>query len=242
MTRFRYSVLFVSLGLVGGCVPLQFLDPSAGESATTAVPSNPFGSFSPGAVSQSSYTPATGEWTARVNAVGRTILAANPELGVKPLFGTIASPQPELFHQGTSLICITEGLVKMCKTDSELAALLCLELGRMMSEREARAAPQTRNPEPRPPIEVPIGNAGQVVAPETSRVGELLKYESERKRAAKRVAPPDPVALARTYLGRAGYPATALDGVGPLIDAADRNYAIEKQLKTSNPNGSWSPQ
>jgi len=165
MAQFRYLLLFASLGLVPGCVPLEFIDPSIRDQGPAAVPSNPFGTLAPnGTVTQTSYTPASGEWTGRVNNVGRKLIAANPQLGIKPLFGTIGSAQPELFHQGTSMIYVTEGLVKMCKTDDELAALLSLALGRMVADREALAPPETRNPEPRPPIVVPIGNAGQVSA------------------------------------------------------------------------------
>src|SRR5262249_39695897 len=76
---------------------------------------------------------------ARVDAGGRQLLAANPQVGAKPLFHTIGAPQPEVFHRGTSDVWVTEGLVRQCATDGQLAALLCLELGKMVAEREAAA-------------------------------------------------------------------------------------------------------
>src|SRR4051812_17171997 len=70
--------------------------------------------------------PASTEAAARVDAIGRRILAANPEVGARPLFRTVGSPQPEVFHRGTTDVFVTEGLVKQCPTDGQLAAILCL--------------------------------------------------------------------------------------------------------------------
>ena len=72
-------------------------------------------------------------------------------------------------------------------------------------------------------------------------LAELGKYENERKRAARRRPPPDPYALAAEYLQKAGYDKAALDAVAPLLEAADRNYLIEKQFKTPLNAPQWSP-
>ena len=44
-------------------------------------------------------------------------------------------------------VVITEGLVRQCTSDGQLAAVLCTELGRLVSEREALAPPSVRKPE-----------------------------------------------------------------------------------------------
>src|SRR5262249_51366335 len=139
-------------------------------------------------------------------------------------------------------IHITEGLVKRCKNDSELAALLCLELAKMVSERESLSAARRRDAEARPPIEVPVGGAGQPGGTDPVAPAGLGKYENDRKQAARRHLPPDPYALAAEYLEKAGYAKGGLEAVAPLLEAADRNYLIEKQFKGSPGNApQWSP-
>src|SRR5437867_4663009 len=128
------SVPFL-VAVVVGCEGLGWL---GRDSGTTLVADSPFGApvasapqsrpaFSPGPVSTAA--------AARVDTLGRQILVANPQIGAKPLFSTIGTPQPALFHKGTAEILITEGLVKQCASDGQLAALLCHELGEMVSER-----------------------------------------------------------------------------------------------------------
>ena len=44
-----------------------------------------------------SLNPASTEAASRVDAIGRQLLAANPQIGAKPLFHTIGAPHPEVF-------------------------------------------------------------------------------------------------------------------------------------------------
>jgi hypothetical protein len=211
--------------LAAGCVP--------NESTTQLVPANPFHS---GPVLQPprqvSYSPAAEETARRVGLIGQKLLAANPQLGVRPLFRTIGSPEPALFHVGTTQVCITEGLVKQCTTEGQLAAVLCAELGKMVAEREALAGPQARSPERQPPIDLRIGNdsGGSYGAPDLTHLAELGKYEQERGRPRTPAALPAPQALARTYLMKAGYHAADLDVIAPLLQAASVNTQLERQL------------
>ncbi len=200
---------------------------------TALVPANPFGHTPPSpSITTRSLAQASLEVAARVDTVGRAILQANQQLGIKPLFRTIGSSEPEIFHQGTSEIDITEGLAKQCANDGQLAAVLCQELGKMVSEREALAGPQVRLPERPAPMDVRIGNdnAGAFGPADQVRRAELAKYENERKEKAASLAPPDPLALARAYLTKAGYPATELDTVAPILRTASENHAFAKQL------------
>ena len=217
---------------LAGCLHWQsLLDPE--ETQTATVGSNPFGHPPPAAQQKSmaNFAPANPEQAKQVDFVGRKILAANGQIGMKPLFATIGSPAPEVFHKDTSMVLVTAGLVSQCKSEADLAAILSLELGKMVSEREARANPLTRNPERRPPINVPIGNSSQFSGADGTNMVEMARFERQNPRTQRRLPPPDPGTLARSYLEGAGYLKTALDDVGPFLDAAEKNSTFERQLR-----------
>jgi hypothetical protein len=243
MVRMLLPVVLSCSLAAAGCLPLQLLDPDA-DTSTTLVPNSPFGSpaASTPTSTKTAFAPASRDLALRVDRIGREVLAANPQIGVRPLFATIGAPQPELFHQGTTMVHITEGLAKDCQNDGQLAALLCLELGKMVSEREALASPQMRAPDRRPPADVQIGHDGQFSAPDLTRLAELAPYDRERQRNARRLPPPDSGALARGYLEKAGYAPSDLDAVAPLLSAAERNCALEKQISGAISVPTWVPQ
>jgi hypothetical protein len=230
--------------LLNGCVPLQILDPDMDGKGTALVPSSPFGNppAPPAPATKVSFAPASREMTLRVDRVGRDVLAANPQIGFRPLFATISAPQPEIFHQGSNMVWLTEGLEKQCQNDGQLAALLCVELGKMVAERERLASPHMRNPERRPPMEVPIGNAGQFSTPDLVRMAELAPYDHDRQQAARRLPPPDAKILALGYLEKAGFTKAEFDAVAPLLSAAEANCALEKQLSGGAAVPTWTPQ
>ena len=209
---------------------------------TTLVPADPFGRPTTVKVpTKASYSAASQEAATRVVTVGQKILEANKQLGLQQVkqrpvlvFSTIGSPQAEIFHRGGGEILITEGLVKQCTTEGQLAAVLSQELGKLIAERQLQSSAELKR-RPEPPREWRDGNSGAVGAPDQLHLYEMAKYDEERRRVANQSAnPPDPQALARTFLTRAGYPATDLDAVGPLLKAADANCALEKQLTTGN--------
>ena len=84
-------------------------------------------------------TPASTRVAARVDSVGRELLAANPNLPTRPVFRSYGSPELELFHSGESELIITEGLVNRCSTDEQLKALLAAELGQAAHARLPRS-------------------------------------------------------------------------------------------------------
>jgi hypothetical protein len=215
---------------------------------TATVTTNPFGNGGPvEPVKQANFAPAPSEISARVDQVGRKILAANPQIGLKPLFATIGSANPELFHgeqQGIMMVFITQGLVQQCKTEAELAALLSRELGKIVSEREARTSALTRDPERLPPMEVQIGQAGMSSfnsSPDLTHMAEVGRFENAHPRRRGPLPPPDPMVLARMYLAKAGYRETDLDFARPLFDAAEKNISLEKQLGGRPRQGDWMP-
>ena len=165
----------------------------------------------------------------RVDSLGTKILAENPQIGAKPLFRTIGAPEPEIFHQGMSVVTVTQKLVDLCPTDAELAAVLCMEFGKMVAEREAIAPLAPRKPD-LPPLSPGLPGS---VSVDQFRQAELAKYEQKHGGHPSRDGQlPDPEALARTYLLRAGFTAADLDKVRPQLTAAAANATMENQLRS----------
>jgi len=231
------SVLLAVAGCTGLDLQKAHTEFIGSNSTTTLVRDNPFGNPTPAAKpSRVALSPASQETGKRVGEVGQKVLAANPNLGLHPAFLTIGGPQPELFHK-TKEVYITEGLVKQCATEGQLAAVLCHELGKMVAEREALAGPKP--PEREPPLDVRVGSdsGGVTGAADQTHLVELAKYEKQRSRGP--TLSPDPQALARTYLVKAGYAVNDLDAVAPLLRAAAANNAFEKQLTAPAVERPW---
>jgi predicted Zn-dependent protease len=220
----RLAPALLPLLLAAGCVPeARSRQLASGEPAPPA----------PVRANQPVRTaPGTEETARRVLAVSQKVVAANPQVGVRPLFATVGAPHAEIFHRGGPLdgmqIFVSEGLVRRCKSDAELAALLCLELGKIVSEREAQAGEQARQGEKRlPPSEAIGGDSGGTFGPpDGTRRMELAKLEQARRSRARIL--PDPEALARKYLINAGFDAAVLADVAPLAREADGHAEVER--------------
>src|SRR5262249_7828804 len=139
-------------------------------------------------------------------------------------FRTIGAAQPEIFHRGTAEIDITEGLVRRCATDAQLVAVLCIELGKMIAEREARAVPRSQVFE-RPPL--PDLHPSADNGADRTYLAELSPYDQARHTIRTPPAPPDPQALAQIYLTNAGYTPAELAAVAPLLQEASQNNTFE---------------
>lgn len=209
--------------LLTGCVPGQDMQ---------QLVSNPFGQAPEAQTSMSMYPPSTNEALARrVGWIGHKIVQANHDLYLEPLFPFLCSDEPEVFHRGRE-IYLTEGLVKQCATDGQLAAVLCMELGKMVSEREALALPETRQPKRHLPIDAPVGNdSGGWFGPSDGiRQVELAKLDRERLPHDAVIPPPSPDLLARRYLLKAGYTLEDLDAARPLLKQCEANSTWRKSL------------
>lgn len=204
--------------------------------STAAIPFSPFNSTSTTSAARPpdsrSAPPATVEAAMNVNRVGRKLLAANPAIGLTPSFITIGgeTAAPELFHRGEAEVVITESLARKCNTESELAALLSRELGKMASERAGIGLVGV--PESGPPPSVNIGHdyVGTSGPADITSRAELAYFEQKRAKAREAAAPPDPEVLARVYLQRAGFNPATLDTVAPLLSTADGNGKLEKLM------------
>jgi hypothetical protein len=81
-------------------------------------------------------TEASIESAARVDQVGRLLVGQNPFLGIEPVFQTFGLSEPEIWHPDFHGVFISEGLVKQCATDEELAAVLASELAKMVEKQK----------------------------------------------------------------------------------------------------------
>ncbi len=229
----------LALFLIAGCFPAQIFE----GDKTALVGDNPFGvEAPPPAPTKASYAPADQKISEQVYKLGKELLIANPQITLRPLFATIGVPQLELFHVDVNLVYITEGLVKQCKSDAELSAVLAVELAKMVAEREARTSADVRSPEKMPPIRVGIGNNAQGRDSDMTAMAELARFENASPKTPPRRLPrPDPMNLARGYLEKAGYRGSELDNVSPILDAAEKNVALERHFKGAVPQSPWTP-
>jgi len=180
------------------------------------------------------------EMAERVETLGRRILAQNPFTGIEPMFYAIGVPEPVLFHRGPEELFISEGLVRRCPTEAELAAVLCAELGQMVVEKRAgRRAGFDR--ETIPEVALPGGTMlGGGTAADPGRAAELAFQE--RRRDAKLPAaaePADAKKVARELLTGAGFDPAELDRVEPLLRPSDRGALLRKQMSGPAPAPKW---
>ena len=172
----------------------------------------------------------------RVVQVGQRLILANPQIGLRPLFITVGVTHPEVFHKGSSLggcqVVVSEGIVRQCPSDAELAAVLALELGKIVTEREAIASPAARQVADRLPPGEAIGSdsGGTFGSSDGTRMMELAHYEKRRRERAAKSATPEPKGLARKYLAKAGFEPTSLEQVQPLLRQAEDHYDMEKSI------------
>lgn len=229
MTRWYASLIGTGVLAIVGCVTT--------DSSTTAVPGSVFG-FAPMPTSDTkvNYASPSLEIAGRVDAMGTRIRQANPQIPFQPLFRTIGSPQPEIFHRGAAEILITEGLAKECKTDAQLAAVLSMELAKMVSEKMA----ETPNGIVRddPPIELRVGNdgGGSFGDADQLRRAEMLKYQKqERQRMRQAATQVDPKNLAVVILQKSGFTPADLDSANSILSEAAENRTLAKQLLNAPP-------
>lgn len=175
----------------------------------------------------------------RVDTLGRRIIAQNTFTGLEPLFHTVGVKEPMLFHRGTAELFISEGLVERCKSEQELAAVLCSELGRMMAEQKS-AGRVGRDADPIPDVPATGGNrmAGGMDSDQT-RAAELVYFEKRNPRRDPATGSVDSAKLARELLTGAGFNPAELARVEPLIKQAEQNDAIRKQMAGPAPAPSW---
>ena len=177
----------------------------------------------------------TKEAAIRVGKIGQKLLIANPSIGIKPAFHTIGTSQAEVFHKGVNQIMITDGLVKDC-SDDQLAAVLAVELVKMLGEQE-NSAPTGKIIDRTPGMDFPIGNDRSLVFGPADGTRLAERYGLDRMRMKNNTTgagTTDPKIIARGYLSKAGYPSKAVDSISGLLKKADENFKLEKQMTSSS--------
>jgi len=228
--------LWILLLLTAGCLKAQH--------QTATVQNNPFGHVPPAPPpTQATYAAPSTDIAVRVDSIGRGVLSANvyfEHTGVKPLFRTVGAPQAQIFHRGTTEIVITEGLVRQCASDGQLAALFCVELGKMIAERDAQSGPRFVMPEKSPPMDLRFGNdsGGPFGPADQTYRAEMGIYEKEYNRRLEASQKPlDPLVLAKCYLINTGYPASELDAIAPLLrSTANKDSSVKPTAPPAQPN------
>ena len=175
----------------------------------------------------------------RVEQLGQKIIAQNTFTGIDPLFMAMGVKESVLFHNGTEQLFISQGLVEKCRSDAELAAVLCSELGRMVAEkRTAKAVGRDVDP---------IADAGYGGGPlfpggtayDAGQQANLAFHEKKLPRGVTRPDPADAASTARELLSGAGYNPSELDRVEPLLKQSDRGELLRKQMAGSAPLPEW---
>lgn len=191
------------------------------------------------------YQHATVAVAARVDGVGRKVLNANADTGLRPLMTAVGKKEVAVFHHGTSGIFVTEGLADQCKSDDELAAVICVEMGRMIAERESKIPSSQREYREEPPERPRFNDSlGASHTPDQTDVAELAKFEksrTDRGRGALPPPPPDPRLLARRYMKQSGYDPEALARVEPLLRTAEANPGFDDFVKPASGTRGGSP-
>ena len=168
----------------------------------------------------------------RVETLGRRVITQNTFTGIEPVFHLLGVKEPMLFHRGTEELFISDGLVKRCKTDDELAAVLCSELGKMVGEKRAGVA-VGRDSDP-----LLRGAGGKQDVGEDVPGAQAVGIESAAIRPWAK-ADADPAKLAEELLRGSGFDTALLEKVAPLLKHADKHDAIRKQLVESATTPVW---
>jgi hypothetical protein len=226
----------VALLLLAGCVPTQLVPE---EPPTQQVSSTPFAEARRPMPTKVSYAPAAQEVSFRVLLMKDKLVGDNPQVGIKPHVIAIGSADPEIFHVGMNYVYITEGMVRQCATEGQLAAVLANELGRMISEREAAVADEIRQPERLLPIQLPIGGSGSSRDRDPTYYNELAQHEKLYPKHPHKLPRPNPQLVARDILERAGFQRTDLDAAMPILQNAERFQVLENQFKGTMKQGDW---
>jgi len=208
---------------LAGCVSDDFDD----ESFALRNPFRTERGFNPAAAPKASAIAAT-----RVHTVGSAIVHANgSDLPTKPVFSTVGLKEPMIFHRSGGNVIVSEGLVELCPTDSELAAVICSELGKMAAKenRSGSRGDGDLPPAPPPPSDV----VGAAHSADMTRVAEQGFHDRRGARTARgsREGRPDPRTLAQNFLTKAGHNADDLERVSALIKEAEENSERRHILK-----------
>jgi len=221
----RWLSVSLSLGVltIAGCVSME-----------VALDSKPLRGVPVQTPDPSKINPASLQVAERVQSLGQRIIDQNTFTGLAPLFHTVSVPESMLFHRGPDELFISEALVQRCKTEAELAAVLCRELGRMMAEKRTARA-----------VGVDLASVHELggTIPSTIGEGEIASaapaLESPPTNAAKKGPKADADLLAKELLRGAGFEPESLDTVRDLLKDVKGGDGFIKQVAGPAPAPRW---
>ncbi len=190
-------------------------------------------------VDVSQFAPASTESASRVDMLGRKLLAGSPFLfDGEPTFQIIGVPEPEMFHRDSTGLFITEGMVKLCNTEKELAGVLASELGHMAAEQ--RRSDRLKLPDSIPSAALSKGVDGSTDLDPGRAIDAIELEKSFRKPAERRLlAGSDPKKIAENCLKDAGYDPKLLKEVEPILKQGRRNQRVAEQLGGKSDATQW---
>lgn len=172
---------------------------------------------------------------ARLDAVGRQILATNPLLPTAPAFCFVGSAGKELFHQNAEAVFVSEGLITACATDDELAALLCTEVARIAVEYRNLA----RLGLPEPDTTLPGARNPDDEEPELGGA-QSVGQGNDFKKKAKLLPSSSATDFAKELHRNAGYQPESFGKISSLLSEADKTHSIAKQFSGPANPPRWS--
>jgi len=185
-------------------------------------------------------TPATEAAAKRTLGIAQKIYDANTQMPVQPTILTIGRPEKAIFHEGYgglngSRIYITEGLINACKTDDQLAAVLCVQLGKIMAERAERSGANVED-QARLTIDERLSRESDrgFGSADGTRLMEIAKRQQQ---ARERKLKADPTQCAETYLRRANYPVQALLEVSAMLLQMEQEVEELREVVAPRPRG-----
>jgi hypothetical protein len=156
----------------------------------------------------------------RVHTVASEVVAQNKgSVGVTPVFSTIGVPEVEISHTKSGHVILSEGLVDRCPTDTELAAVICQELGRLAADN-APVRGSDFDSSPRVGRDV----VGGTYEPDMTRLAEEAKFNRRAPGARSQRDPrPDGRALGESFFVKTGRKVDDYAKVDQLIHEAQDN-------------------
>jgi len=175
----------------------------------------------------------------KVENLGRRIIAQYTFAGIEPMINLIGVPETVFFHRGPEEMWVSEGLVSKCKTEGELAAVLCSELGQMIAEKKAArrlGAERDTIPDSALPGGVSMGGGNP---DDPGRSAERAYQERRLRKGAPILDAGEASKISRDLLKSAGFDPAELDRVEPLLKQSERGVAIRKQMSGSAAAPKW---
>lgn len=183
-------------------------------------------------------TEASVEQASRVDLIGRQLVNQNPFLGLDPVFQTFGLQDPEIWHPDFNAVFITEGLVKLCPSDEELAAVLAHELAKMAEEQ--RAAAKVRRLEPlQPGSEGPLPGGNIAAQSHDLAINALADQKLGQSGPTFSYSQQDIDSRAGDILQSAGFDAKHLQQVQPLLKQARSHRALSRQFGGRGDAPTW---